>query len=226
MADELEAPESPSELFLATGEEVSEARPLLTGDVLQEVEIPGLEGSGDALILAHPCSMRQGAELRPRILMARVSQAQEISFAQWKTGYYRIMPLPELYGPGTHAKANFDELGLVQAEDVRASPRLACLSRKGINLLQQRFIFHLTRLAVPTYKLDQVAAGVFEEVDLAEEWIVEKMKAGQSRDEAFGDFHNWITDADDTGQSRQQQLLDPQRLPSIRRQLREAIQDS
>lgn len=219
MTDELEAPHSAEELYLARGEEVSEARPLLTGDVLEGVHIPGLEGSGHALILEHPCSMRRGPDLVPRILVAHVEVSQPLPLHRWTTGHFRQMPLPELPGLPS-AAARFDEIGGVSSRDLPAARRTASLSRRGINLLQQRFIWHLTRFVVPTHLLDLAASGVFEEVDLAEEWIVEALECGESAEEAFRSFHDWIREPDDTGTSRQDQLADAQHISLVRRELR------
>ncbi|MDQ4142803.1 MAG: hypothetical protein M3198_03510 [Actinomycetota bacterium] len=89
MTDELEAPGDAQELYLARAEEVSEARPLLTGDVIQSIKIPGVEVEGDSIILTHPCSMRKdGVNLADRLLVARVIRSPEVPFGQWKTGYF------------------------------------------------------------------------------------------------------------------------------------------
>lgn len=56
----LEAPAREDDLYHSRGEEVLPTRPLLTGDVLADVEIPGLDdGRGLAIVLTHPCSDRR-----------------------------------------------------------------------------------------------------------------------------------------------------------------------
>ncbi|WP_420436915.1 hypothetical protein [Candidatus Poriferisodalis sp.] len=60
-AEALEAPGSPSELYLASSPaEVEQARPYMTGDVFDGITIPGLspESEGLGIVLTHPCSMR------------------------------------------------------------------------------------------------------------------------------------------------------------------------
>src|SRR6266511_58618 len=225
MTDELEAPASVEELYLARGAEVSQARPIMTGDVIKGVDIPGVEVEGDAIILQHPCSMRKGGvNLVDRLLTARVTASEDVPFGRWPTGYFGRMPLPELYGEGNHASASFDDIGLVPAPVTEGAERLACLGRKGINLLQQRFVFYLTRFAVPTFQLDRVAAAVFEEADLLEEWTMAALSRGQNAQEAAQQFHEWIRTDDGTGVSRQGRLAEPQGLSAVRRALRRELE--
>ena len=48
--------------------DVSRARPLLQGDVFDDVVLPGFgEEPRRVQIVAHPCAMRTGATLTPRI---------------------------------------------------------------------------------------------------------------------------------------------------------------
>lgn len=225
MVGALEAPGSVEELYLARGDEVAAARPLMTGDVVGPLEIPGLEStSGDVIILTHPCSMRKdGVNLVDRLLVARVRESDAVPFDRWSDGFYTRMPLPHLYGDSAHAAAYFDEMGFVHSNDVENGTRRACLGRKGINLLQQRFIWYLARFAIPTFQLDRVASSVFEEADLCEEWVTASVARGQDRREAHLQFHDWIRAADASGEMRQKQLADPQALPAIRRELREEI---
>ena len=224
MQGELEAPASSSELYLAQGDDVPAGRPLLTGDIVQGIEIPGLAGSGDAAVLTHPCSMRKdGVELADRLLVARVRKSSEIPLSRWKAGHFRVMPLPDLYGEGTHAAAFFEEIGLVDSMAVEGARRIACLSRRGINLLQQRFVWYLTRFAVPTHRLHEVTAAVLEEADLAEEWATAFLARGYSLQEAMQEFHKWIRAEDASGAKRQDRLRNPQELPAVRRSLREEL---
>lgn len=60
----------------------------MTGDILQGVEIPGLDdGLGAVAVLTHPCSMRtDGVDLQERIFVARVEPCNPIPLAEWVTG--------------------------------------------------------------------------------------------------------------------------------------------
>lgn len=225
MDGEMEAPTSVEELYLARGDDVSEARPLLTGDIIEGLDIPGVDQVGDAIILQHPCSMRKdGVNLANRLLAARVTPHQEIPLQEWRNGHFARMPLPELHGEGHHAAASFEDIGLVRAEAVEGGKRLSSLSRKGINLLQQRFIFYLTRFAVPTHRLDAAAAAVLEEADLLEEWTSAAMARGDATADAIREFHEWIRSDVGEGDTRQRRLAEPQSLSAVRRELRRELE--
>lgn len=221
---DLESPSSAADLFLASAvDEVEESRPILTGDVFAEVQIPGLDAPGLAIVLTHPCSMRRdGVNLAERLLMAEVRAYQNVPLTGWATGHYRVMPLPQLDGEATYA-ALFDNIGLVRSDELAGHQRVACLTPLGINLLQQRLIWYLTRFVVPTFRLNESCSAVFEEAELCEEWAIQRVTEGSSIDVAYAEFHEWIRDVDSSGQMRQQGLADPQRRAGIRRAMREAL---
>ena len=173
MPDELEAPDDPEDLYLARGSDVTAARPLLTGDVVDGIAIPGLDDdAGLAIIVTHPCSMRQdGVKLAARLLTARVETYRQMEPEQWQ-GHWKVMPLPELTPTDNiYLAARLDKIGLVPSDVVATAPRIACLTPYGVNLLQQRFVWHLTRFCASTTRLNQASAAVFEEADLHEEWV-------------------------------------------------------
>lgn len=175
------------------------------------------------MVLTHPCSMRvDGLRLADRLLMARVSAAQPIPLSKWSTGHFKVMPLPDLGGEFLVAK--FDEIGLVPTEGLVGSERVACLTPFGVNLLQQRFIWHLTRFVAPTFLLNESCAAVFEEADLCEEWVVEVTESdGVAIEEAATEFHEWIRSLDASGVVRQDQLREPQRRSSVRKDMRRTL---
>ena len=86
----------------------------------------------------------------------------------------------------------------------------------GANLLQQRFIFRLTRHEVPTYLLQEVSAHVFEEADLLEEWSDTVCAAGMSQGQAAASFEAFIRGDRGGGKRLQGDLRDPQRRSSVR----------
>ena len=98
--------------------------------------------------------------------------------------------------------------------------RVACLSPYGIHLLQQRFIWYLTRFLVPTHRLAEATAAVFEEAELEEEWVSRATERGAERHPSVEAFHEWVRSSDESGTSRQEQLADPQRRAGIRRAMR------
>lgn len=225
MPDELEAPGDPEDLYLARGSEVTVARPLLTGDVVDGIAIPGLEDApGLGIIVTHPCSMRRdGVTLADRLLTARVEAYQPLAPEHWK-GHWKVMPLPVLIPTGGfHLAARLDKIGLVSSEVVIAATRVACLSPFGVNLLQQRFIWHLTRFCASTSRLNEACAAVFEEADLHEEWVMHRVVAGDEVAVAAAEFHAWIRGEDSDAVRRQERLADPQRLAGIRREMRREL---
>jgi len=220
---ELECPDAAEDLYLAaTRDEVETSRPVLTGDVFEDVAIPSIDGTGLGIVLTHPCSMRtDGVTLATRLLMARVSASGEIPLEQWKTGHFKVMPLPLLMSG--HFSALFDEMGMVESAILRATSRVACLTPYGINLLQQRFVWHLTRFLAPTHRLGEVSEAVFEEVDLCTEWVSEATSAGDDPTAAEQAFHQWIRSSDESGSRRQNLLREPQRRPGLRQEMRRRI---
>lgn len=223
--EELECPDSASDLyFAASPDEVEAARPILTGDVFTGLTVPGLDGSGLAIVLTHPCSMRaDGVKLARRLLIARVSPSEEVPTSKWRTGHFKVMPLPELLGE--HHSARFEEMGMVESASLLTAERVACMSPYGVNLLQQRFIWFLTRLLVPTHVLGEATEAVFEEADLQEEWVTVATDNGEDATQAAHSFHDWIRSADESGVSRQKQLQDPQRRAGLRRRLRSHLRN-
>lgn len=126
------------------------------------------------------------------------------------------MPLPEVAGPGTPFHAAFlEELGRADTHSLLQARRVANLTLFGVNLLQQRLVFSLTRSDVPTRKLWEAFAHTYDEVDLLEEWSEELTAVD---DDTSASFHKWLTGGD-----RQEQLRDPQRRGPLRIAMRNEI---
>lgn len=208
--------ESPGDLYLARGDEVSAFRPLFTGDVFEDVAVPGVQDTGRAIVLAHPCSMRgKDAKLADSILVGAVEDHEAVSAEKWEQGYLNRMPLPELdESPTCFAVARLDRIGLAETPLIVATRRLACLSPVGVNMLQQRLVRHLTRVDIPTSKFWEAFDHTYEEADLLEEWT-EELAGVVGREQAEADFEAWIR-----GENRQRRLLDPQQRASVRSAMR------
>lgn len=217
---ELECPDAVEDLYLAaTRDEVEPSRPVLTGDVFEDVVIPGVDGTGLGIVLTHPCSMRtDGVTLAKRLLMASVSASGAIPLKSWKTGHFKVMPLPLLMGK--HHSALFEEMGMVESTILRETNRVACLTPYGINLLQQRFVWYLTRFLAPSHRLGEASEAVFQEVELCSEWVLEATSHGRDPAAAEQAFHRWIRSTDESGTRRQNLLREPQRRAGIRREMR------
>ena len=223
--DALERPDAAEHLYLAASpEEVPLSRPLMTGDVFTDIVVPGLDNAGLAVVLTHPCSMRvDGVNLAPRLLMARVVPSNPIPLKAWRSGHFKVMPLPELLG--AHHSALFDEIGLVESSTLPKHVRTACLAPHGVHLLQQRFIWYLTRFLAPTHRLAEATDEVFEEADLQEEWVETSVDHGDDPRNAADTFHEWIRSPDSSGVPRQDQLKKTDLRPGLRRQVRTHLQE-
>ena len=214
----LETFEKPDDLYVARGDEVNPLRPLFTGDVVADMAVPGVQDGGMAIVVAHPCSMRgKDAQLEPRVLVAAVEErAKKIGIAAWIKGHFGLMPLPDLLESGNLWVARLDDIGKALTADIVAAARVACLSPFGVNLLQQRFIWRLTRHEVPTFQLHEASAHVFEEADLLEEWSDTVCAAGMSPEQAATSFEAFIRKDCGDGKTLQGHLRDPQRRSSVR----------
>jgi hypothetical protein len=86
----------------------------------------------------------------------------------------------------------------------------------GVNLLQQRLIWRLTRFEVPTHTLQGVSAHVYEEADLLEEWTDELCRRGVTPGQAAAEFEEFLRADRDDGRTLQDRLRDPQSSASVR----------
>lgn len=224
----LETYESPDQLYLARGADVNDHRPAMTGDVYDKVEIPGVDGIGLGVVVTHPCAMRKGAEINEKVLMARLHASDPIPPAAWPGHYYDKMPFPELTGEGELHVAHLDEIGRAPRESLASEQRIACLLPYGVNLLQQRLVWHMTRCLVPTWQFQEAIEHVLAEADLLEEWQDELCEAGVSGEEAVARFEAFMREKTSGGRSQRECLRMPQLRAGVRtacrRKLQEAVQ--
>ncbi len=172
MADLNQPSDLPSSLFLARGDEVSDYRPFFTGDVIDGLQIPGVDEDGPAVLIDHPCSMRRGPKLRSHLLAARVvSQPAALKDGAWPVaGFFDYFPLPDLPVGTINQAISLGLIGRVRNADLGGLQRVACLSSEGITLLWQRKIFREARLVVPLPTLGDLIAPKIDEVELWECW--------------------------------------------------------
>ena len=83
------------------------------------------------------------------------------------------MPLAGLPAEGEFHVAHLNLFGLALTSELVTAERLACLSHPGINQLQQRLVFHQTRLEVPPSKFQQAFDHTYEEAELLEDWATD-----------------------------------------------------
>lgn len=213
----LDTYDSPDDLYLARGDEVNPNRPLFTGDVFAEVEIPGVEEGGMAIVVAHPCAFRLGGgQVGDRLLVARVRPFTKQGTSAWRSRYLDKMPLTDLAGTGFWA-GHLDLIGRCRVDSLGSSGRIACLSSFGINVLQQRLTCHMTRAEVPTSTFDQAFSHTFDEADLLEEWTDALAESGWSPVRAAAEFERFIRSGNPRWQDR---LKDPQMRSAVRRACR------
>jgi len=200
-------------LYTARTGEVNANRPTFTGDVFRNMAIPGVQQEGLAMIVAHPCSFRKGAgQLNQRVLVTTVEPVQKVGRNAWTKGLFDRMPLPDLDGDGMWA-AHFGGIGHASTSDFRTPNRFACLSEIGINILQQRLTFHLTRVEIPTRTFNEAFAHTLVEADLLEDWTDTLFRVGWPQTAAAAAFEDFIR----SGEHRlQDELLDPQRRSHVR----------
>ena len=214
----LSAWEAASSLYLARAEEVSEHRPLFTGDVIRGPAIGGVLDTDLVMIIAHPCAMRSGPHLSENVLAAAVRPHAAEPAARWADGFFNRMPLPDLTGSGSEFHVGWlDQIELVPTTNLESGERIACLSTIGVNILQQRLVFYLTRLEVETSVLWDAFSHTYEESDLLEEWVeaLHAVDATPSKS-----FDSWIREGSPT---RQDRLRDAQYRSQTRADLRAEI---
>lgn len=219
MPQELEKPRTPNDLYLARGDDVCDARPVLTGDVLDDVEVIEPDGSRtrrSVMVVEHPCSLRSdGVNLVPKLQVAGVHSRGK--GGSWR-GNFSLMFLPELR-PQKYAAADFGDPYIVGPGQLAMGHRVACLSTFGINLMLQRQVHRASRVIVPTSDFQAANEGVYEEADLIEEWCLERGDRGVEPLGATAECVAWLRE--EVNDVRRQELLrDPQQRSTVRRDMR------
>jgi hypothetical protein len=144
----------------------------MTGDVFAGVEIPGVGEHELLMVISHPCTMRRGPDLQPKMQAVPVVEYQQVPFERWVDGHVRVMPLPRLLSdePDRPMAARLSEFGMVQTAELGLQARRACLSELGVALTLQRFFYCLSRVHVKVKTIATSAQANMEEAELQEEW--------------------------------------------------------
>jgi len=177
---------------------VSFSRPILQGDIFDSVVLPGFgEEPRRVQILTHPCSMRRGPVVNERIQVAPVGAHTKVS--DWN-GHGRVMPLPDLINDGKWHAAMFVDLTAVAAVELTPERRIASLSHPGIHVLQQRLVWHNTRLTLGLANFREQSAPVLAEAEMQELWIEtvldESAQTAASVEAAGATFQAWLNEDD------------------------------
>lgn len=228
MSGSLAIPSNSGELYDAHDADIALTRPLMQGDIFEEVDIPGLEpGSRLAMVVMHPCSMRTGPTLRKRLTVIRVDKHQTLPFSKWPDSDYDFMPLPDLVYKGTNKPslaACFRDIGSIKTADLDLQRRIATLSARGILYLQQRYIHSQTRVVVDLETLAAQMLPIFDEIELQEEWVDTALKVKgwvSNKIEAIQNFEKEFQDFLSTDDHNMRHGLKiPERRTSVRRSVR------
>ncbi|WP_152975375.1 hypothetical protein [Rhodococcus rhodochrous] len=209
----LETPSSVSALYAALGEDAKTSRPAFTGDIYSSAQ------EGKFMLVQHPCALRRGVALLPRLLAVAVKPTNGLP-EDWSVGHFKMMPLPELE-TGNHG-AYFGELTLVTPDDVSGARRVAMLSHHGVNLLLQRWIYHNSRVVIPTLRYAEQTFGPFNEADLAQDWVDDRVSLDLGS--ALSEFDAWLGEQPNgDGVTRRMMLGDLQSASMVRRDARAQV---
>jgi len=226
MSHSLEAPgtdKAPeySSLYRARGNEVVAQRPIFTGDVFFGLPVIGDDEPKNVVVLQHPCVIRRGLALTPKLLVAEVRPEQLHRPSHWSR-FPRQIPLAKLVvdGTPTHYAGFFVDHQLVASDSLDVNLRVACMSQRGINLLMQRWVHHNSRVVVPTQDYQEVTSPQFEEADIIEEWCIDRDGDGVSLVDATREIDSWLGAGDAPRRGR---LEDPQQRSAVRREVRAAL---
>lgn len=200
---------------------VSFSRPILQGDIFEDVVLPGFGDEPRCVqIVTHPCSMRRGTVINERIQVAPVEPHQKV--ADWN-GFGRVMPLPDLCQDGRWHATRFVDLTAVAAVELTLQRRIASLSHRGIHVLQQRLVWHNTRLTLPLASFREQSAPVLAEAEMQELWIDavigETDQTAQAVEAAATEFQAWLSEHDN---KRRQDLNAEANHARLRREARAA----
>ena len=170
MDHDLETPPSADAIFLTTevGAEY-DARPLMTGDV---IEMP----DGTLVVLVqHPCAMRSGQGLLPRLLACEVDLAAKDVRSKWHKERFSRMRLEFL---GSSAVIDFNRPLVLETSAAHKMHRVAIMDRLGVNLLLQRWVHHNSRVVIKTVTYDRQSTGPYAEVDLVQDMVTDLLAEG------------------------------------------------
>lgn len=200
---------------------VTYARPILQGDVFENIVVPGL---GDepltVQIVMHPCSMRRGSGLVERVQVAPIRSYSKVN--DWN-GHIRVMPLPDLREDGKTYAATFVDKSAVPASSLTLDKRIASLSHQGIYVLQQRIVVDETRLEVELGALRAQSAPILAEAEMQETWVETRLGGSGVLDvaeveRAGAEFQAWL---DQDKKKRRTELENELNHSKLRRAVRE-----
>ncbi len=212
-------PENEEDLYLYRGDEGTVARPHMQGDVF----FGGMWAPEAVMLITHPCSMRAGANLREQLAVVEIVDYQRLPAGRWADGHFDLSPLPGLPVTSEHPAASFRHIQTVPSGELALDRRVASLSELGVQLLQQRFVHHLTRVIVDLPTLYEHSSPVLTEAELQEEWVEAALDRGVAQAEAEGAFQAFLGHGEG---SLRDALSNANTRGQVRRAVRKRIRDA
>jgi hypothetical protein len=207
------------EIYLGSDRASNPFRPIFTGDIFE------VDGDRRVMVVEHPCAMRAGSRVADTVLVAPIASHNSMNHQRWSDGYYDKFPLPELDGEGTFFAASFNQFERCSTDMLTSANRLACFLPLGVNMLQHRLVWYLTRCHVSTAKFDDAFACYYEEADIIEEWVEEAASRQVDENLALDDIEAALGEIGDGAQSFREMLRDAQRRSFVRRTMRQRAKD-
>lgn len=191
---ELVAPEHDDEI-LEFDEDALRLKPVMTGDLFTGVAAVGEESPIDVMVAGHPCTIRRGVELKPRVPCIRVVDHQWVPYRAWPRQSHGCFPISEAVGIGTGKCGALDDWVTVDAAELARERRRLTLQDHGILVFQQRLIYSLSRFVTPSDTLQEASRHVLAEAELEYDWVFE-LDGTAPLDALIANFANFM-DADE-----------------------------
>lgn len=170
---ELIAPEGDDEI-LDFDEDALRLKPVMTGDVFTGVSVVGEPSPITVMVAGHPCTIRRGAQLKPRIPCVRVLEHQWVPYHAWPRQSPGCFPISEAVGIGRGQCATLDDWATADTQELTRDRRRLTLQDRGILVFQQRLIHSLSRFVTPVDVLLETSRHVLAEAELEYDWVFER----------------------------------------------------
>jgi hypothetical protein len=227
--DDLVDPTDSGSLFLVEGE-VPLARPVMFGDVFTEVPcVRGGDPEPFVMVMTHPCSMRYGPKLRPRVVTGQVllsPPGRREDLGVWQRSLFDYFPLIGFTAADAAEPyvVRLGELHAAESSHLDVSRRMLALSDYGVAAMLQRWIYQLSRDPVPIAELEELIAPPMAEAELQEEWCETAMNsAGMPLDAASQEFQAFLGEPGDDDLRAWLNSGDISALARVRRAVREEL---
>lgn len=191
---ELIAPRGDDEI-LDFDEDALRLKPIMTGDVFVDVPVTGEATPIAVMVAGHPCTIRRGAELKPRIPCVRLLEHQWVPYHAWPRQSHGCFPISEAVGIGQGQCGTLDDWVTVDAGELARERRRLTLQDRGVLVFQQRLIHSLSRFVTPIDALHEASRHVLVEAELEYDWVFE-LDGTAPLDSLIADFAGFM-DAED-----------------------------